>query len=129
MVNACWAPNSRAIITESDFGIQLAIWSLTESSTIVISSPKQSAIAPTSSSSSAGAVSSAAAYAAAAYRSHDSFNRVHATVLGSPLANFSDCRALLAVVHRIESHDHVSASATHRPFVLSALFFCLLALL
>ena len=41
MVNAIWAPNSRHVLTESDFGIQLNIWSLLDSTTHVIASPKQ----------------------------------------------------------------------------------------
>lgn len=40
MVSASWCPDSRHIIVESDFGIQLAIWSLLESTSYLITSPK-----------------------------------------------------------------------------------------
>ena len=38
---SCWTPDSRSILTSSDFGIQLAIWSLVDNTTFLISSPKQ----------------------------------------------------------------------------------------
>ena len=37
---ATWAPDSRHILVLSDFGIQLAIWSLIESMSYLITSPK-----------------------------------------------------------------------------------------
>lgn len=40
LIQASWAPNSRAILTESDFGIQMSLWSLTDGSQAVISLPK-----------------------------------------------------------------------------------------
>ena len=113
MVNAYWAPNSRSILTESDFGIQLAVWSLTDSSTSIISNPKQPPVMPPSlsptgsSSSSTAATGSNHSYAALAFRNHDSFSRLNSTVLGAPLACFSDCREYMAAVHRIEGHDHI----------------------
>jgi len=113
MVNAYWAPNSRSILTESDFGIQLAVWSLTDSSTSIISNPKQPPVMPPSlsptgsSSSSTVAAGSNNSYAALAFRNHDSFSRLNSTVLGAPLACFSDCREYMAAVHRIEGHDHI----------------------
>lgn len=42
VINANWAPTSRNIITESDFGIQLSIWSLMDSFSVIISLPKPS---------------------------------------------------------------------------------------
>lgn len=44
LVSARWAPDSRFVITESDFGIQLTIWSIIDSSSAVITHPKQSGI-------------------------------------------------------------------------------------
>lgn len=40
MVSAKWCPDSRHIAVESDFGIQLAIWSLVDNTSSIISSPK-----------------------------------------------------------------------------------------
>jgi hypothetical protein len=41
VINAYWGLSSNAIVTESDFGIQLSVWSLTDSTSTIISSPKQ----------------------------------------------------------------------------------------
>ena len=40
IVSASWSPDSRHIVVESDFGIQLAIWSLVENISYIINSPK-----------------------------------------------------------------------------------------
>lgn len=40
MVHCFWAPDSRKIAVESDFGIQLSFWSLTDSTSTIISLPK-----------------------------------------------------------------------------------------
>lgn len=40
LIRASWTPDSRHILTESQFGIQISVWSLTTSSSIVISNPK-----------------------------------------------------------------------------------------
>eukprot|EP00981_Chlorochromonas_danica_P002696 scaffold537_cov180-Ochromonas_danica.AAC.1 len=40
LIQASWAPNSKAILAESDFGIQMSLWSLTDGSQAVISLPK-----------------------------------------------------------------------------------------
>jgi WD40 repeat protein len=40
MVSVTWAPDSRHVLVESDFGIQLAIWSLLENTSYIIHSPK-----------------------------------------------------------------------------------------
>lgn len=42
MINACWSPDSRTVIVESDFGIQLSFWSLVDSTSTVVSFPKPS---------------------------------------------------------------------------------------
>jgi hypothetical protein len=42
IVGAMWAPDSRGIVTESDFGIQLSVWSLIDGTSQILSSPKQS---------------------------------------------------------------------------------------
>lgn len=40
IVKAAWAPDSRNLVTVSDFGIQLSIWSLTENASRIIANPK-----------------------------------------------------------------------------------------
>jgi WD40 repeat protein len=40
ILSAQWSPDSRHIIVESDFGIQLGIWSMLDSTSYIISSPK-----------------------------------------------------------------------------------------
>ena len=40
IVDSCWTPDSRGIMTESDYGLQLAVWSLVDSSSQTISTPK-----------------------------------------------------------------------------------------
>lgn len=99
MINAMWVPSSRSIITESDFGIQLAVWSLTDNTTHVIDAPKQPTVTPASSSSTTSS--------AAIYHGHDSFSKLYPSILGSSLCNFSDCRQFMALVHRIETHDYI----------------------
>ena len=47
MIHARWCPDSLHILIESDFGIQISIWSLTDSSSYLFKYPKQ---APSSSS-------------------------------------------------------------------------------
>lgn len=39
-INCCFAPDSRHIVVESDFGIQIALWSLIDSSSSLIMYPK-----------------------------------------------------------------------------------------
>lgn len=39
-IDVTWAPDSRSILSESDFGLQLSIWSLTDSTARIIQSPK-----------------------------------------------------------------------------------------
>jgi WD40 repeat protein len=41
LLSARWAPDSRHVLVESDFGIQISVWSLSEVSCQVISYPKQ----------------------------------------------------------------------------------------
>ncbi len=42
MINSWWSPNSRTVIVESDFGIQLSFWSLVDATSAVVSLPKPS---------------------------------------------------------------------------------------
>ena len=44
MVSVTWAPDSRHVLVESDFGIQLAIWSLLENTSYIIHSPKPNCV-------------------------------------------------------------------------------------
>ena len=85
IVSACWSFDSRSVITESDFGIQLSIWSLLDSSCHLISNPKQSIVRSTSSAKAGHTIK---------------------------LTAFSDCGRMLAVVHRIELHDHIGIFST-----------------
>jgi len=39
-IDVVWAPDSRSILSESDFGLQVSIWSLTDSTARIIQSPK-----------------------------------------------------------------------------------------
>lgn len=40
IITTCWSPDSRHILIESDFNIQLSIWSLVENTSYIINSPK-----------------------------------------------------------------------------------------
>lgn len=40
IVKAAWAPDSRNVVTMSDFGIQLSVWSLIENASRIIANPK-----------------------------------------------------------------------------------------
>lgn len=40
LVSACWAPDSRNVLAESDFGICLSVWSLPDEKHSIISMPK-----------------------------------------------------------------------------------------
>jgi WD40 repeat protein len=42
VISASWSPDSRSVITESDFGIYLSVWSLCDNTQSVISLPKPS---------------------------------------------------------------------------------------
>lgn len=77
-INAFWMADSRGVITVSDFGIQLSVWSLLDSTSHIISSPKYGlgAIAPNSPSQ-------------------------------QQLLAFSDCSRFLGIVHRMELHDYI----------------------
>lgn len=81
MISASWIPDSQSLITESDFGIQLSVWSLVDNSQSVITFPK-----PVTKLHSAMAT----------------FNRTNSSTIA-----FSDNRRFLAVVHRIELQDHI----------------------
>ena len=78
LIGARWCPDSRNVITESDFGIQLTVWSLMDSTSQVISYPKQT-------NTSGG-------------------NNIAS---GSNIA-FSDCSRFVAVLHKIDLADHIA---------------------
>jgi hypothetical protein len=78
MVSAFWVPDSRGIITESDFGIHLSVWSLIDGSSHVISSPKT-----------------------------DSKNGINKLRNGSNMCKFSDCGRFMVLVHRLELQDYI----------------------
>lgn len=40
MIDAYWTPDSRNVVAESDFGIQLSLWSLTDANSVIVNLPK-----------------------------------------------------------------------------------------
>lgn len=83
-INAFWMADSRGVITVSDFGIQLSVWSLLDSTSHIISSPKYGL----------GAIA-------------------HNSPSQQQLLAFSDCARFLGIVHRMELHDYIGVySAT-----------------
>lgn len=40
IIDAYWTPDSRNVVAESDFGIQLSLWSLTDSNSVIVNLPK-----------------------------------------------------------------------------------------
>ena len=91
ITNVFWSPDSRGIVTESDFGLQLSVWSLVDSSSHLISSPKAQLphAPPVQVTSSPVSISRAPL-----------------------LQSFSDCSRFLAVIHRLEGHDHIGIYTT-----------------
>ena len=85
-INGYWMPDSRGIITISDFGIQVSVWSLLDSTCQIISGPKQGL----------GLIGSNAASQ-------------------QQLLAFSDCSRYLAIVHRLDLHDYIGVYSTN-PF-------------
>lgn len=83
-INAHWMPDSRGIATISDFGIQITIWSLVDSTSYVISNPKHGL----------GILSANSA-------------------TQQQLLAFSDCSRFFTVVHRLELHDYIGVYATN----------------
>ena len=77
-INAFWMADSRGVITVSDFGIQLSVWSLLDSTSHIISSPKYGL----------GAIA-------------------HNSPSQQQLLAFSDCSRFLGIVHRMELHDYI----------------------
>jgi len=90
IVNAAWAPDSRSILTESNFGLQTVVWSLVDSSSYVIASPKAST-------------------SAIAIQLDSSLN---GSRRAGPLGCFSDCAKFYAMVHRTNLHDHIGVYTT-----------------
>lgn len=87
MISAAWCPDSQAIITESDFGIQLSLWSLVDSSQSVITFPKP---------------------LTKVHTALANFNKQPTSTIA-----FSDNGQFLAVVHRIELQDHIGIYSLH----------------
>jgi hypothetical protein len=95
LINAHWLPDSRGIVTVSDFGVQLSIWSLLDGTSQVILNPKQGL----------GHVHS----------TPGPFPFTSTTNLGNQqLISFSDCSRFMAVVHRMDLHDYIGTYATSR---------------
>jgi WD40 repeat protein len=94
LISADWTPDSRHVISQSDFGIQLRIWSLSDSSSVIISSPKHLAASDMLTS---GAMQQSYA--------------------------FSECGLYLAVLHRIELQDYIGIYSTN-PWEELAKFRC-----
>lgn len=93
-INAFWMPDSRGVITVSDFGIQLTVWSLLDSTSHIISNPKHGL----------GSIS------------------INQPTQQQLLA-FSDCSRFLGVVHRMELHDYIGVYSTS-PFHELSKFKC-----
>ena len=87
LVGASWCPNSRSIITESDFGIQLTVWSLVDELSYILTNPKQNI-----------------------YRSEKASSS--SLFCQQQLYSFSDCGRFLAVIHRVDLHDLCGVYAT-----------------
>ena len=95
-INVHWMPDSRGIISVSDFGIQVTVWSLLDSTSQVISGPKQGI-------------------------GHIGTGVTCQQSVGSNTASqqqllvFSDCTRFLAIVHRLDLHDFIGVYSTN-PF-------------
>ena len=103
IVKAEWTPDSRNIITVSDFGIQMSIWSLTENSSRLITQPKYMP--------SAGIYDVALqldSFSSCCYSKGSSNHEQQST-----LFRFSDCESYLAVVHRIDLNDYIGIYKTY----------------
>jgi hypothetical protein len=83
LVDAFWGPDSRSILTESDFGVQMTVWSLVDGSTQIITNPKQS-----------------------------HFPSLPATATKTKLSAFSQDGKFMALAHRIELHDWIGVYST-----------------
>lgn len=81
LISSAWTPDSRNVITESDFGIQISVWSLTDNSQSIITFPK-----PTT-------------------KLHSIIAHHNRAV--SPTYAFSDSQQFLVVVHRMELQDYI----------------------
>jgi hypothetical protein len=93
IVNAEWAPDSRSIVTVSDFGIQMSIWSLTDSSSRIVLNPKQALCEEQS------ILTEYGRYLGDSKHPADTFG-------------FSADGSMLAVVHRLESSDFIGVYMT-----------------
>lgn len=81
LISSSWTPDSRSIITESDFGIQMSVWSLTDNSQSIITFPKPIT------------------------KLHSII--AHHNRASSSTFAFSDSQQFLAVVHRMELQDYI----------------------
>lgn len=97
ITGAEWAPDSRSIITVSDFGVQMSIWSLTENSSRIITQPKF-----VSSGKYSGSIQLDSS-PPCCYPTKAGIGRNQHTTL----FRFSDCGSFLAVVHRIDMSDRI----------------------
>lgn len=85
IIDSFWMKNTQNIVTECDFGIQLSIWSLTDSKSYIISNPKQSI-----------------------YKSTNAQASNHTIKLNA----LSDNCVFFAVVHRLDLHDFIAIYST-----------------
>ena len=97
LINVYWHPDSRGLITVSDFGVQLAMYSLTDASSSIITNPKQGI----------------------GYVGGGSTTSAHQQLL-----SFSDCAKFLAVVHRIDLQDYIGVYSVVGPVIELAKFKC-----
>lgn len=88
LINVTWYPDSRGLIAISDFGVQMALYSLTDGTSSIITSPKQGL-------------------------GQSGFSSNSSATAQQQLLSFSDCSRFLCVVHRIELQDYIGVySAT-----------------
>ncbi len=102
IIQASWGPDSRCIITESDFGLQLGVWNLTDSSSLTIPSPK------------------------ANLKTSPSILLDSSPCLAnktSRLSGFSDCGRYFAIVQRINAQDQLGIYTTN-PWGIANKFKC-----
>ena len=98
LINVFWHPDSRGLITVSDFGVQMAFYSLTDASSSIITNPKQGI----------GYLSSSGS----------------STAAHQQLLSFSDCTKFLAVVHRMDLQDYIGVYSVVGPVIELAKFKC-----
>ena len=108
IVNAQWTPDSRGVITESDFGIQLSVWSLVDSSSHYMLKPKESFYSNSTTGGSSVTALSNPLKSIQLVSSPDIFIQHYSTLLSC----YDSKKRYFAVVHRIDIEDYLAVYAT-----------------